>query len=463
MNVLAWLTAGVAGWAWVRVLMPRQAGPAWARLGFEAGLALAFGTGAAAALFFLLIWLGMKPAGAAWTADVLVLAGGGALWLLMRGKAAEAAPAEPARPLPLAWVAGLAAAVSVLAFLAAVAVYLRANPQGDWDAWGAWNVRARMLVSEGLWRNAVSSELSEARPELPLLWPAAVARAWAESGEIAQTAPQAGAFFMSAALILIFALGASLLTGWAWGALAAAALLTATPLWRHAAGQGPEIPAAVFVLAAVITAAAAERARWSAAGLVLSGALAGWASFTGNDGLVGCAALLAALAAASRTRAAWWLAGASPGLALTLAFHFLLSPSKALFGLEGFSQAGRLGEALQAAAAGLWQLGDFPAHPFVFVLLLFVVFRPDRPWRPSWPALAGLLMAAGGLIALWGAAGGAAPRGGVEGARLWLTSAPVLLLAAFMWLARPREPAAFAEAAEGPARPKAVRASGAKQ
>lgn len=463
MNTLAWLTASVAGWFWIRALMPRPAGaPAWARAGVEAGLAFGFGTGAAAALFFALLWQGMKPASAAWTADGAIMICGAALWWVLRRRAVEQEPAETPAPLPFAWMAGLAAAGCLAAFFAAAGVYLRANPQGDWDAWGIWNLRAKFLAHEGLWRNAVSPEMSESHPEYPLLWPAAVARVWSQSGELTQAAPQAGAFFSAAALVLLFGAGLAARVGWPWAAAGTTALLMSVTLWRAAPGQYADIPLALLLLGAVMAAEAAQRAGWSAAGLALSGMMASLAAFTKNEGLAFLAILCVALAVVARRRVLWWLAGAAPVLALTLLFHFRLAPAKAVISGASFRQIGRLATVVQGMAVEVWHMGDFPAHPLLFVALLFAVFRPKRPWRPLWPAVAALALLAADAVVLWGAPSEAAWQVSTAADRLLLQVTPVLLLCAFLWLAQARESAVPVEAPGKPERRRAGPASSAK-
>lgn len=444
MNVLAWLTAGVAGWLWVRALHPRPSAPGWIRLGREAALALAFGMGATASAFFILLWAGLAPRTAAWTADGIVLAAGAGLWALRRNREIAVEIREPAARFNNAWLPGIAAAAAVAAFLAALILMISAGPQGDWDAWAIWNVRAKFLAHDGLWRNAVSRDLTATHPEYPLLWPAAVARAWSESGRVTPAAPQAGAFAAALTLVLLFASGLAARSGWQWAAVGTATLLMAVSLWRTAPGQYADVPLAMFLLGSVIAAAAAQQAGWNPAGLALSGALASFAAFTKNEGLAFCLFLAAALAFAARQRALWWLAGAAPALALTGLFHGLLAPPKAMVSAASFQQLGRLADVLKGMALEAWRLGDFPAHPLLFVLLLFFAFRPKWPWRPLWPAAAALLLLAADVGALWGSPSDASWQVSTATDRLLLQITPALLLCAFWWLARAQGAAASA-------------------
>src|SRR5207237_7498520 len=58
-----------------------------------------------------------------------------------------------------------------------------ANPQGNWDAWSIWNLRARFLAAEGnLPHRAWSPALSWTHPEYPLLVSAFVARCLTYAG-----------------------------------------------------------------------------------------------------------------------------------------------------------------------------------------------------------------------------------------------------------------------------------------
>ncbi len=465
MNVLAWLTAAGAGWFWVRALWPRpEGGRLWARLTAELALSFIFGVGACATAFFALLWSGLKPGAAAWSGDAAVLAGGVVLWLIRRGRKGGGEPEEAIRPLPLAWMAGLAAALSFVAFLAAAGVYLRANPQGDWDAWAIWNLRAKFLASEGFWRNAVSPELTETHPEYPLLWPAAVARAWAESGSVSQAAPQTGAWLAAASLVLLFAGGLGMTGGWPWAAAGTATLLMTVPLWRSAGSQYADVPLAMFFLGSVIAGELARRAGWSGPIAALSGALAAFGAFTKNEGLVFCLLMAGAVLFMARQRAAWWLAGAVPALALTLLFQWLLAPSKSLLSMASFQQAGRLATVLEGMAGAVWKSGGFPAHPLLFAAILLAVFRPEKPWKPAWPAAVAGLMLCADIAVMWGSPNDAAWQVGTAADRLLMHVMPVLILCAFWWLAKAPEQAA---AVEPPAKPeprrKPRKASGAKE
>lgn len=440
MNLLAWLTAGAAGWFWVSVSMPQPAAPPWIRLARTAALALAFGTGATASLFFALLWSGLAPGVAAWTADGIVLTAGAALWWARRRRQPVRESSTAAAPLPYAWLAGIAAAASSLAFFAALFIMLKSAPQGDWDAWSVWNVRAKFLASGDFWRNAVSPELSAAHPESPLLWPSAVARAWSESEQVVETAPQTGAFFASLTLVALFASGLAARTAWQWGALGTAAFLMTVSLWRLAPTQYPDIPLTVFLLGSVIAAEVAQRSGWNLAGLALSGALASFGAFTKNEGLAFFVILGAILAASARLRALWWLAGGAPVVALTVLFHTLLAPSATLVRAASFRQAGRLWTALSGMASEAWQLGELPAHPVLFLLLLFLAFRPKWPWRPLWPAVAALLLWAAHVAALWGSTSDIQWQVNTAANRLFFQAWPLLLLSAFWWIAQSEPP-----------------------
>ncbi|MEJ5369765.1 MAG: hypothetical protein WHT08_15740 [Bryobacteraceae bacterium] len=436
MNILSWLVAGVAGWFWVDALLPHLSAPAWIRRSLAASLAMVFGVGATASLFFALLWAGARPPVAAWTSDTLVLASGIVTWLVLRRRQPAQLPPEPSRPVPLAWLGGIAAVVSLAGFLAAVAVVLNASPQGDWDAWSIWNVRAKFLAHEGLWRNAVSPDLSESRPGYPLLWSAAVARVWSQSGAIAQSAPQTGAFLMSLALVLIFASALAVRGGWHWAALGAATLLMSTPVWRTAIRQYADVPLTAMILASVVSAALAQRASWSPASLTLSGAFASMAAFTKHEGLAFCIFLAITVAAVSRLRALWWLAGAAPALLLTVAFHLFLAPEARILRPEHLRDAGRFWSVAQGMASELWQLGDFPAHPLLFAALLLFVFRPARPWQPFWLWIPGVLLLLADFVFLWGAPGDASELTRTVGDRLWLHVLPVFLLCIYWRLAQ---------------------------
>ncbi len=207
------------------------------------------------------------------------------LWRCSRGEAG-ARTRSPARWNREAFAAAVVIAVALLATIVVLVRSTRAAPNGGWDAWAIWNLRARFLFrSAGDWRVAFDPAMAWSHLDYPLLLPGSVARLWAYSGQETAAAPA------TVAAVFVLA-GISLLGGALWdlrGPAAAAAgvlLLVATFGW-HSEGraQSADVPVACFLLAAmaVLEAARAEarRRRLALAGLLL--ALSAW---TKNEGFV---------------------------------------------------------------------------------------------------------------------------------------------------------------------------------
>ena len=102
------------------------------------------------------------------------------------GAQPAAADARPALLVPWLMVAlALALAIATGAMWEAWA----ANPQGNWDAWSIWNLRAKFLAAGETPQRAWSALLTGTHAEYPLLVSGAVARAWAYAGTAGPTPP----------------------------------------------------------------------------------------------------------------------------------------------------------------------------------------------------------------------------------------------------------------------------------
>ena len=191
MAVVSLLFAWALGWPWVRAsraclgLRPR-----WMVWILEALLAIPAGLGATAALTFALLWAGLGTHTAVYAADAIVAVAGVAAWLLRRGSAEDAAGDLPA--FKWTWLAAVAFGVGMVLFVAAFFAFTNGNPQGNWDAWSSWNLRAKFLTDASTWRLALSPDHGLTRPDEPLLWPATVARGWVYGGRIGKWKRRAG-------------------------------------------------------------------------------------------------------------------------------------------------------------------------------------------------------------------------------------------------------------------------------
>ena len=170
------LLAWAIGWPWLRAssacggLRPR-----WAAWAVEALLALALGLGATATLFFALLWGGLAPRPAALVADAVLALGGLLAWgasRMVRKQELADPPAEAPR-FEWQWLVLVVSAAALLLFVVAHIATSRANPQGGWDAWAVWNLRAKFLVPpRSLAHGRGSCHEHDAPGGARLLWPA---------------------------------------------------------------------------------------------------------------------------------------------------------------------------------------------------------------------------------------------------------------------------------------------------
>ena len=220
MAAIAWILLSVAPgcllvyrFAGLRALQPRWA--AWLLL-FGAGALI--GIGFTSCLFFLLrLMLPGVPQLALWIRLVLLAALGYECWR-RRLPAIQPEPRPRFSYAPLLWIAF---ALSLAIVTSAMSTAWQANPQGNWDAWALWNLRARFLAAgDGLAPRAWSPLLSFTHPEYPLLLSGFVASCWTDSGSISNVAPIAVSYLFFLALLATVVGGIAALRGAVPGVLA---------------------------------------------------------------------------------------------------------------------------------------------------------------------------------------------------------------------------------------------------
>ncbi len=405
-SVLPILVAWAAGWFWVSALRKGGGEPPLARRALDISLALPFGLGATSALFFVLLWGGLSPRIAAILSDGLWLAGGGALWWLRgRGPRAGAEQAGDVRAAGFRWVwmGWIGLAVTAAFWAGSVVQTSKAVPQGDWDAWAIWNMRAKFLAADGKWNGAISPELiGRSHPEYPLLWSGVVAKAWSWSGSLGNSlAPTVAGALASAGLASLLLAGLWVMRGEASGLMAALVLMTTASFWQYSPVQYADIPLALFMLAALCCAVLAESRGWDPGLMALSGALASMAAWTKDEGVVFFAALGVVLLAVARRRALFWAVAALPVLVVIAVFKVFLAPPFAAWSPSHLAEFGRLVLILKTAGYELLQLDSFPAHPIAAAATCAALLGFRRPARPLWPLVPVALLSAGYVGAFW--------------------------------------------------------------
>jgi hypothetical protein len=333
-----------------------------------AALALALGVGSAAGMA---AWFAGLPGLAPWLLPVALAAGGLAAAGRSRGEVASAS-GRPERVL-LATVAALACAAFALQSLRA--------PDGSWDAWMIWNLKARALGRAGP-EVAFSAEIPITHPDYPPLVP----------GLVAQLHGLAGREFAGAAVAVaaVFGALAVALLSRAAGVVAATALLGTPFFWKSAASQCADVPLAVWLLVSVVAAGAA-RARGDRRLLAVSGLAAGLGAFTKNEGLLIALATAAAVGLTGRARlrdlGAWTL-GALPALGLVAWFKLAWAPPNDLVALTTprdvlarLTDGARLLDLAVALARVPVQLGKW--NVFAAALPFALLLARRRPLDPT--------------------------------------------------------------------------------
>ena len=367
-------------------------------LGACLGLA-AFSASYAASLFAL----GGSPGVRAAKDLLLALAGLLLLWrsrVAFRTDARLTRPMRAAAPEPQAprWLWALVLCACALCSVLFVEHTLR-FPDGGWDAWMIWNLRARWLAraAQGF-QTAFSPDLVFwAHQDYPLLVPGLVAQGFLLTGSESPAVPAAIAFSLAALSVSLLAVSLAQLRGLRWGLLGGLTLLATPSFVSFAANQQADVPLGLFVLCACVPLALALEQDQQPGLLALSGAAASAAAWTKNEGLLYLLLLAAALVFAPRPQAlrarardlSLFLFGALPVLALLLFFkleyahtndlvHFTSSQSA----LERLTDLSRWSQLVLALARRVVYFQDWAL--FLLAELLALIFLvPRLPGRPS--------------------------------------------------------------------------------
>lgn len=254
----------------------------------------------------------------------------------------------------------LALASGAALFIVNLRYMLRYIPDGGWDAWAIWSLRARFLyLGQGDLAQATTPQLSWSHPDYPLLLPGLIANVWTLIGTESPIVPAVVSLTFAALCVSILSTAVAAIQGTRWGVIAAMMLLGTPAFLEMARRHFADIPLATFSLAAVVLARRATesddpRGLWAGAGVLMS--LAAW---TKNEGLLHFLVLGIAILGFGtsiveghrRIAAAWaYLRGAAPGLLLLLAFKLVIESGNDL--VSSFSLRTTI---LQAADLRRWE------------------------------------------------------------------------------------------------------------
>jgi hypothetical protein len=467
LGLLLFAPAIVIGWLLVRLLAPR--------LGtlLEISLGAGLGIGIVSMLFFALLWAGVTGRAVVLSIQAVLIAGG--IWLMVRRPAVKSEP-DPGGKSSWIWLLRAAAVLVFLFFALDAAKSLEATPDGGWDAFTIWNLKAKFLAGgPESWRNVLAPVggprnplFGANHPGYPLLLPGSVATAWTALGETTGGIPAALALLFAFATAAILGGAVAGLRGEAAGLLALLLLLASEGFASQAATQNADIPLALYLLGTLaLIAMAADRA-WPRGVLVLAGLSCGLAAWTKNEGVPFAILAIAAVAWKGGRKAAGWMTlGALPAVMLLAAFKILLVPNTEALFPKTFGQAiaktmdfSRWLQIAESFVQSIWQMGAAWAHPVLLGAILAVAFgmAPRALVRKQlWLAIpvVGLLAAdfAAYLLTIadlnWQLS--------TSNLRLIVQVWPALLLLAFLVIAPPALPEARAIEIQKPVRGKAER------
>lgn len=297
---------------------------------------------------------------------------------------------------------------------------VRTRPDGGWDAWAIWNLRAKFLAGEN-WREALSPGFDHS--DYPLLIPATLARwrsfaagaAFARADDL-KIHSALLAFLFTGLTIALCTLAVSGRRGGSSGLLAGMVLLGTVRLLRCGAAQYADVPLAFFFLATATLFVLHDSRPDStnrACGrglLLLAGLAAALCAWTKNEGL-----LFVCVVFVLRALLVWFrrglrssihegcvvLAGAAPVLAVVLVFKIQAPAGNDLLAAQHdgatwsrLLDAGRHALVLRSLAATVLQV----VHGFAAVLpVCFLLLGRRRAGAGEWlfPALAGCLILSG--------------------------------------------------------------------
>jgi len=203
-------------------------------------------------------------------------------WLPVIGH--PAARAQRERYILIIFIIASAAALAIFVFIS------WRQPNGDWDGWAIWNMRARFIFRSGEnWRDSFSPLIAWSHPDYPLLVPLSVVWLWTVIGRETTVAPMLIAAIFSVSTVALLSASIARLRGPTQGLLAGIAILGAPFFIQHGASQYADIPLGFFFLETIVLFALYEQSPGTSPWLlVMSGLTAGLSAWTKNEGLLFC-------------------------------------------------------------------------------------------------------------------------------------------------------------------------------
>jgi hypothetical protein len=169
-------------------------------------------------------------------------------------------------------------------------IFYRAKllPDGMWDSWAIWNLRARFIFRGGeYWTDAFSSLLApNHHPDYPLLIPLTVSRCWMYIGSEIKAVPMLIALLFTCATAGMLYSALAVLRSKSQG-LIATMLLFSTPIFINVGvWQQADIPTAFFFMASIVFLFLQDRFPDNYGCSVFAGVMTGLSGWTKNEGLL---------------------------------------------------------------------------------------------------------------------------------------------------------------------------------
>jgi hypothetical protein len=351
--------------------------PRWAAALVIFGAGAAVGIGLTSILFLIALLLVPASPGLAMWVEIGTLA-----WILydLFRQRNSAPTAQPPSSFPGNMALMAALGLALVLVISAISGSWDANPQGNWDAWAIWNLRARFLAAGGsLAPRAWSPLLSSTHPEYPLLTSAFVARAWTYSRSMTAAVPIAVSCLFFLALVSLATGGVAAWRSRSLGLLLGLSLV-ATPTLAHIVpDQYADLPLSCYFAGALMM-ALLDRP-------MLAGLLAGLAAWTKDEGLLFALVFLAAAALFRRSQLPRLLSGAALGGAVVVFFKAILARGTASLlsaSLPGLAQhlwdPARYRQVFSAMGSEFINMAAGWYHPILpaFVLAIALRFEIQR-------------------------------------------------------------------------------------
>jgi hypothetical protein len=363
--------------------------------GLAAAAAPGLGLGFASCMYFALLHLlsdhhtAVRLDAALWIAtDIWLLAS------LMRQESAtfkHAAARESIgtllTPAGLAAFAAFAALIAVVVYSFAMRYAIR--PEGEWDAFAIWNLRARAIL-RGVpdWEMVLSPAIVWSSPHYPLLVPLTVARFWAYTGGESTLVPSAVGFLFLISSVGVVVAAVGRFSGLVTGLAAGMAVVLARTYVYQGACQCADVPTGFYVVVAAAFVSLGHSAVVRGPFLVVAGAAAGLAAWTKDEGLLMLPLIpLAAMLRGPRIRAVGYVAaGAALPILTLVVFKRGVQTSSYLVAAQSGSaiwdkllDSSRWASVASQIVGRVESWGEAPGGALVWVAVaVAIALRPDR-------------------------------------------------------------------------------------